>query len=178
MKDKIAISFKRKMFFMVILILTLILFVAMLEIALRNLTTEDGYIMNIPLVPLFYEKRIKKIEEQIKSKNTYIILDPFLGWTIRPNSYSSNKKYHSNSQGIRANKDYKIKESGYLRIATFGDSTCHCDGVYNNETWQYFLESYFKNVEIINFGVGGYGTDQAFLRYKYLGRKFKPKLFL
>lgn len=50
-------------------------------------------------------------------------------------------------------------------MATFGDSFTHCDQVDHDETWQHYLSKKIgKNV--FNFGVGGYGTDQAYLRFR------------
>jgi len=62
----------------------------------------------------------------------------------------------------------------------FGDSYVHGDEVSFNASWVgYFLE-YFKDnnykVEIMNFGVGAFGNDQAYLRWKYLGEKYKPDI--
>lgn len=50
-------------------------------------------------------------------------------------------------------------------ISTFGDSFTHCDQVNNNETWQFYLSN-ILNKNVYNFGTGGFGTDQAYLRYK------------
>jgi hypothetical protein len=48
--------------------------------------------------------------------------------------------------------------------STFGDSFCQCRGVQDHETWQAYLER-IEGKRILNFGVGGYGLDQAYLRY-------------
>ncbi|MCB0337276.1 MAG: hypothetical protein KDD62_13255, partial [Bdellovibrionales bacterium] len=50
-------------------------------------------------------------------------------------------------------------------MATFGDSYTHCDQVQNNETYQHFLSKNL-HMNVLNFGVGGYGTDQALLRFR------------
>ena len=97
-------------------------------------------------------------------KKSYMMFDSSLGWDIRPDA--SNAFAQSNSQGIRASHDYKLKPPPEkIRIATFGDSFTHCNGVSNKETWQEQISQLNNNFEILNFGVGGYGLDQSFLRY-------------
>jgi len=49
-------------------------------------------------------------------------------------------------------------------IATFGNSYTHCDDVKNKETWQEHL-SLMVGRDVYNFGTGGYGTDQAYLKF-------------
>lgn len=50
-------------------------------------------------------------------------------------------------------------------IATFGDSFYHCDEVANNESWQEYLSAMLQR-DVFNFGTGGYGTDQAYLKFR------------
>ncbi|VAX23742.1 hypothetical protein MNBD_NITROSPINAE02-1785 [hydrothermal vent metagenome] len=60
-------------------------------------------------------------------------------------------------------------------MSTFGDSFTHCDQVNHDETWQTYLsERVGENV--FNFGVGGYGTGQAYLRYKRISPKIKTPI--
>jgi hypothetical protein len=110
-------------------------------------------------------------------KSSYIIINPVLGWAIKPNGF--NRILKANSQGIRANKEYQLSPAdGSIRIAAFGDSFVHCDGVKNEDTWEEQLSSLKAHLEVINFGVGGYGLDQAFLRYKTEGRLYHPHIVL
>lgn len=50
-------------------------------------------------------------------------------------------------------------------MATFGDSYTFCDEVNDDETWQSLLARRF-NKNVYNFGNGGYGVDQSYLRFK------------
>lgn len=54
-------------------------------------------------------------------------------------------------------------------IATYGDSFTYCSQVRDNQTWQTFLAEKL-GTNILNFGVGGYGTDQALLKYQLHAR--------
>jgi len=49
------------------------------------------------------------------------------------------------------------------RINTYGDSFTQCAQVNDGETWQEFLAAHIRE-PIRNFGVGGYGVYQAYLR--------------
>lgn len=60
-------------------------------------------------------------------------------------------------------------------ISTFGDSYTHCDQVQDNETWQTYLSRYL-NKDVYNFGTWGFGTDQAYLRYKRDYQKVKTPI--
>lgn len=109
------------------------------------------------------------------NQTEYTDYSPQLGWTIKPNGRSA--LYHSNSQGIRADGDYSTRPpSSVLRIATFGDSFTHGDDVGGEDTWQSQLEGMDPQIEVLNFGVGGYGTDQALLRYQHEGIGFHPRV--
>ena len=60
----------------------------------------------------------------------------------------------------------RVPPPGSLRIAAFGDSFTHGDEVPNEDTWQEILMRAHPDVEAMNFGVGAYGLDQAFLHYQ------------
>jgi len=51
-------------------------------------------------------------------------------------------------------------------------------GVGNSETWQQSLEDLHTDLEVLNFGVGAYGFDQAFLRYVKEGRAKAPDVVI
>jgi hypothetical protein len=60
-------------------------------------------------------------------------------------------------------------------MSAYGDSFTHCDQVRNAETWETYLAEYLKG-DVYNFGVGGYGTDQAYLRFLQEFPKIKTPL--
>ena len=41
--------------------------------------------------------------------------------------------------------------------STFGDSFTHCNDVANAETWQRAMEDQNSKLEVLNFGMGGFG---------------------
>ncbi|MBI3315975.1 MAG: SGNH/GDSL hydrolase family protein [Candidatus Omnitrophica bacterium] len=135
-------------------------------------------------VPL--EKWNESIHQYLLSENSYLKYDPFLGWSPRPNSRSEDGLYSYNSDAIRTPASgsviSKIPDPGVLRIAIFGDSFTHGDDVSFEDTWGFFLENDLKkagiNAEVLNFGAGGYGMDQSFVRWRKTGHLYDPQIVI
>lgn len=121
-------------------------------------------------------KHRKILTRVLKGEARYLTYHPVFGWTIKENGIKTEDEdilYHANSQGIRGNQEYKaLPPHNVLRIASFGDSYTHSDGVKNHETWQEQLAGLHQNLQVLNFGVSGFGTDQAFLRYQQDGIQY------
>ncbi len=108
----------------------------------------------------------------VKQETVYQVFDARLGWSIKSNGAYRNL-YRANRYGFRGSSEIDLAaDSGRIRIAAFGDSFTHCDDVPDNAAWPYRLEHYGDRWECLNFGVGGYGPDQAYLRYQ----GFSPQL--
>jgi hypothetical protein len=130
-----------------------------------------------PIAPKsLFEPDRKAIEKLIAKTDTYLTHHPVLGWSIKPNGVSPDRLFRANSQGFRANREYSMNPTR-TRILAFGDSFTHADEVTNQEMWTNKLEEK-NNLEVLNFGVGGYGPDQAFLRYLDVKDKFKSNIVL
>jgi len=50
--------------------------------------------------------------------------------------------------------------------------------VKNDQTWQAMMEREVPNLEVLNFGVGAFGLDQAYLRYLEDGQQFQSHIVL
>ena len=50
-------------------------------------------------------------------------------------------------------------------MSAFGDSFTFGSDVANDDTWESQLEEQDARFEVLNFGTGAYGLDQAYLRY-------------
>ena len=61
----------------------------------------------------------------------------------------------------------RLTDYGAPYMATFGDSHTFCDEVAGSETWQTYLAQ-AVHADVLNFGVSGYGPDQALLRFRRL----------
>lgn len=113
----------------------------------------------------------------LQNKPSYFTISPTLGWTIKENGVAP--LYRANSQGIRGDQEFDLRPpDGITRISTFGDSYTHCDDVANHETWQEKLQQLGPDLEVLNFGVGGFGLDQSFLRYQEEVSKFDSQIVL
>lgn len=126
------------------------------------------------LLPLSYNQAEL---DRIIQGGTYYRFDPFLGWAIGAGAVGGfgRATYRSNAAGLRADRDYELQPPlGVRRIAAFGDSFTHCDEVSYQNCWTARLEETWPGSEILNFGVPGYGPDQAWLRYERDGRPYRP----
>lgn len=135
----------------------------------------------LELILYNYIKKISKINKWILIKKNFIHLfnkkkfyifkknnyNYDLGWEKKPKSFNydtNNKKkifYSIDKKGYRTSR-FSNKEN---LIATFGDSYTFCRQVGNLHTWQEFF-SIEKRKFVSNYGVGNYGLDQVFLKYK------------
>lgn len=67
------------------------------------------------------------------------------------------------------------KEYGRALISAFGDSYTHCTDVGDEESWEHYISG-ILNVDAYNFGTGGYGTDQAYLKYLEIEPMLKTEI--
>jgi hypothetical protein len=102
----------------------------------------------------------------------YLRNDPKLGWALAPGGESGD--YRANAQGFRADREHPAAVlEGRLRIAAFGDSFTHGDEVAFANTWQEQLAAQVPGLDVLNFGVPGYGPGQALLRYEEEAQHFE-----
>lgn len=106
--------------------------------------------------------------------------DPVLGWK-NPADYrfiSHNRKQASmNNYGMR-NGQVQMEKSGRYRIAVLGDSFTAATQVADHEVFTSMIQEACAGVEVLNFGVSGYGTTQEFIQYQRLVNKFSPDLVI
>ena len=125
---------------------------------------------NNDLIKLFINKRFNKF------KNTNY--NYFLGWDKKENTSGleicndKQIKYSIDKKGYRSS-NFKSSKN---KIITFGDSYTFCRQVNNDSTWQELASS--RTVFISNFGVGNYGLDQSYLKYKSKKIKGKNKIII
>jgi len=96
------------------------------------------------------------------------MFNPVLGWDYPPDiTYRdfSGILCHHGSMGER----FTCTSFRTTGIATYGDSFTYCSQVPDEQTWQTFLAEKL-GTNVLNFGVGGYGTDQALLKYEHQDR--------
>ena len=124
------------------------------------------------------------VEGYIANKDiSAVIYDEKLGWTYRPNSIRQAGTFTINGSGLRSTRDYTpAPPADTLRIALFGDSFTAGDDVDDEEVWGHQLENLLVEAglraEVLNFGAGAYGMDQAFLRWIEQGKSFAPDIVI
>lgn len=129
------------------------------------------------LVTALSDEHRRGLEDLLAGRTHYNAHSPTLGWTVKPNGFW--ELYQANSKGLRGRREYPlVPPAGTLRIVSFGDSFTEGVDVKNEDTWQETLMSTNRNLEVLNFGVGGFGLDQAFLRYQQEGTAYHAHVVL
>lgn len=119
----------------------------------------------------------------------YRIPHPVLGWALEPGVRYANKMEEGtvrvayNSTGWRDIEHTLEKPHGVFRILVLGDSFMEAYSVELKEAFHRKLEKIArsrtgKDIEVINLGVGGYGTLQEYLAFREIGQLYKPDLVL
>jgi hypothetical protein len=123
------------------------------------------------------------------SFSEFYVPDDSRGYALRPGISGWNHKendvfIHINSDGLR-DRDHDInKPPNTIRIAIVGDSYAEALQVPLEATFWSVMEkrlnecSLNKRVEIINFGVSGYGTAQELLTLREQVWKYSPDIIL
>jgi len=131
------------------------------------------------LLPKDWDDVVARNRESLKLEKTYWISDNLLGWTVGPSRRSENGLYLSNGEGLRSQRSdvTYATHPAPNRIAIVGDSfTFGLEGPFE-DSWGYQLErSLGPQYAVLNFGVDGYGVDQAYLRYYRDARPFHPAI--
>jgi hypothetical protein len=110
--------------------------------------------------------------------------DEVLGWSLKPLSFGVSSRtgyeieYRINSRGLRDDETNYAKPEGTFRIVLIGDSRTFGFGVPIEKHFSMLLEGYFKDVEVVNMGVGGFGVDQELLYLRSEGFRYEPDLVL
>ncbi|MEG5065910.1 SGNH/GDSL hydrolase family protein [Microcoleus sp. B3-A4] len=118
--------------------------------------------------------------------------DPNLGWKLKPGvSGEWNGEGASlvqvNSEGLRDREHTKAKPPNTLRVAVVGDSFTEAIHVPVEQTFWSKLERKLgnceavkgrKNVEVINFGVQGYGTAQELIMLRKKVWDYSPDIVI
>jgi hypothetical protein len=93
--------------------------------------------------------------------------DPVSGYGYLEDWTSQHRWWHSNNRGARNWEDTEEKKNpGRKRILAFGDSFTVCSQVPQLDSWPSLMEEKKKSLQVVNFGVDGYGMGQCLLRYE------------
>ncbi len=118
-------------------------------------------------------------------------IDPYRGHSLIPNftarwTHEGNGLVSINADGLR-DRHYEInKPDNTYRIVVLGDSFAEAIQLDADKTFWSEIERRLpncealagKNIEVINFGDGDYGTAQAYTTLKHKALKYQPDLVL
>jgi len=113
--------------------------------------------------------------------------DSTIGWRHKPDftgfftQTEVKTTLRFNSQGIRGPEYSVAKLPDEYRIAVLGDSfaegyTVEFERLFSEILKENLTEQADRTIEVMNFGVGGYSTDQELLQYQQQVRKYNPDL--
>jgi hypothetical protein len=130
--------------------------------------------------------RVSKIQPGLGTARGLYLEDPYAGFRLKPNfeGLNSEKEYQvtlrTNANGFRANRDYAAeKPEGIVRVAVLGDSFTEGSGVQNGETFPDVMqEELGASYEVLNMGVGNYGTVNEVAFLKHYGLNYHPDVVI
>lgn len=115
------------------------------------------YILKSPASYLLYDENISisqnKIEEYFSRRDT------MLGWP--PPDFINTPRF--DQSGARPSPAFP--ETGTARVSLYGNSFTYGTDVDDENAWGNVLSKYL-GYRVANYGVSGYGPDQAYLRFK------------
>lgn len=108
---------------------------------------------------------------------------PIIGYTYIPNLKTRVEHegggylLRTNAAGFRSEHEFvAAKTNGRFRVLLFGDSFTAGDAVSNKSRFGDVLETLVTGVEVYNFGLPGTGTDQHYLVWHEIARKYEHDL--
>jgi hypothetical protein len=152
-----------------------------LEVAIRIVSRrdEDGnrWVGWTRLKPYYLpvSRVTRLVEAYTTAQSRAMIYDHDLGWSPQPGRNSNN------AQGFYSTRPDPdpAQPTDRLRIALFGAS--YTAGSFETGWWRTLersLNDAGVKAEVLNFGVGGYGMDQAFLRWRKHGAAYHPQIVI
>jgi len=103
--------------------------------------------------------------------------DPVTGYAVQESRRSTNGWWQSNALGARERGETPREiPAGTRRILVFGDSFAQASRVPQEEAWSNLLESESADLDVVNFGVDGYGMGQSYLRFQQLSTELEQDL--
>jgi len=127
--------------------------------------------------PLFTEEQVEEIALLRRDPtlaappgSSASLFDAELGWAPRPGSRGRRASYDEHGARRSLVPLADGPRPGLRRVVALGCSFTHGDEVGEGESWAALLSDEREDLEVANLGFGGYGLDQALLRWRRDGR--------
>ncbi|MFL6245125.1 MAG: hypothetical protein ACJ74H_03805, partial [Thermoanaerobaculia bacterium] len=132
-------------------------------------------------LPVTHAREI--VDRYLKDSSGFLLYDPDLGWNNRPRTCTPEGRYCANSFGLRADREYTaVMRPGSFRVSMFGDSfVAGFDADFPDSLAvqvENMLDARGLDAEVLNFGVGGFGFDQAYLYYNRDASRFDTNVIV
>jgi lysophospholipase L1-like esterase len=108
------------------------------------------------------------------------VYDETYGWSLRPGARYVGRGGETitvNEDGYRGARHAPAPDPRVKRIVMLGDSITFGTGVGDDETFSHLLDAR-ADLEVLNLGVDGYGTDQALIRLEREGLPRRPQVVI
>ncbi len=129
-----------------------------------------------------YRLFLRELDNPERLPEGLFINDPVIGYALNPGfetlavTSDFNVIYKINSKGQRDQEYPYDRPPGKKRVLAFGDSFTFGEGVKYGERFTDIPET--NEIEIINFGVPGYGLDQSLALYKIEGSRYEHDMVI
>ncbi|WP_448541682.1 acyltransferase family protein [Roseiflexus sp.] len=123
-------------------------------------------------------------------ERTALMPDPDVGWRLKP-LQTTRLRWQSYDYTVVANSlgfpgpEYPVTRApGSLRVLTVGDAYTSAEGVDTDKAWPRLLEASLRqklgerNVEVLNFGITGYGPNQYAAVVQRYAPVYRPDLII
>lgn len=177
-------SGKSRRFAAVAVVLGVVLGFVAGELAIRAVSTTD------PNGSVLLDERFLNSERPGMARTTEVVnrldaqwrgvrlqYDAGLGWTVRPGCDTDDGRFRIDERGVRIGTG-PVAEGTGPTVALYGDSFTFGAEVRYEDSFGHRLQAQLTDADgghrVLNLGVGGYGMDQAYLRWRATEAEFRP----
>ncbi|MDP2325891.1 MAG: hypothetical protein Q8N51_17950 [Gammaproteobacteria bacterium] len=156
-----------------------------IEIGVRLIATADPLgtrIGSTVLLPYDWPAMVEANQAMLarsRQPDAFYIPDSELGWAVGPSRRSKDGLYLSSPEGLRSAVQGGQQEIGLPaeRVALYGNSFAFSEEVAFQDSLAPKLERELApGARVLNFGVPGFGVDQAVLRFRQTAGKWSPRV--
>jgi len=153
--DKRNLQKNRRMFFWLIVAALMILSFEAVSWIFFDFYGKERFVYHAKVNDQYFKNII--LNNHSKERASYLS-NNILGWDEKGVKLDLGKG--GGIVSVSRRTPYKSKT---YTISTYGDSFTYCQDVTDDQTWQYYL-SELTDSKVLNYGVRGFGTDQAVLK--------------